>query len=107
MTTESARIRMTCAMCKQPILGGDDYVIDHYRCSADFHQSLLADVARAMQQRDLLRAALWKLVGAESVAELEQMEMVLRAAPAPAADKAVSIDAIHALIATADDDVQL
>lgn len=52
------------------------------------------------EQRDLLRAALVKLVGADTKAELEQMEIVMRSLPAPAEDKAATIDAIHALLAT-------
>lgn len=44
-----------------------------------------------------LRAALAALVGADG-AELEPMETVMRALPAPAKDKAAMIDAIHALI---------
>jgi hypothetical protein len=51
-----------------------------------------------------LRAALVGLVGADGRAELEQMEAVMRLMPAPAADKAATIDAIHALIATLDEE---
>ena len=56
--------------------------------------------ARAIVERDLLRTALIGLVGASTRAELEDMEVVLRAAPAPAEDKAAAIDGIHALLAT-------
>ncbi len=49
----------------------------------------------------LLRAALIGLVGVSEKAELEAMELAMRMAPAPMADKAVGIDAIHALLATA------
>lgn len=52
-----------------------------------------------------LRAALVGLVGADGRAELEQMEAVMRLMPAPAADKAATIDAIHALLATLDEEV--
>lgn len=48
----------------------------------------------------ILRAALVGLVGVDGREELEAMEAVMRLLPAPAADKAVTIDAIHALIAT-------
>ena len=48
-----------------------------------------------------LYRALIGLVGAEGVQELEQMEAALRLLPAPAEDKAVSIDAIHALLEVA------
>lgn len=48
----------------------------------------------------LLRAALVALIGADGKNDLQQMEAVLRQLPAPEADKAVSINAIHALLAT-------
>jgi hypothetical protein len=51
-------------------------------------------------QRDLLRAALVGLIGVSTREELEQMEAYMRLASTPAADKAASIDAIHALLAT-------
>lgn len=51
------------------------------------------------EQRDLLRAALVGLVGVDGREQLELMEIELRAIPAPAADKAATIDAVHALIA--------
>jgi hypothetical protein len=54
----------------------------------------------AEQERDRLRAALVALIGVDGRAELEQMEAVMRLMPAPAEDRAASIDAIHALIAT-------
>lgn len=55
---------------------------------------------KAEAQRDQLRAALSALVGVDTREELEQLEVVMRAMPAPAADKAATVDAIHALIAT-------
>ncbi len=55
---------------------------------------------KAEKERDQLRAALVGLVGADGREELDAMEGVMRLLPAPAADKAVTIDAIHALIAT-------
>lgn len=54
----------------------------------------------ATDERDMLRAALVALVGVDGKDDLEQMEAVMRLMPAPAQDKAVTIDAIHALIAT-------
>lgn len=48
----------------------------------------------------MLRAALGGLIGADTVAELKQIEAAMRVLPAPEADKAVSINAIHALLAT-------
>lgn len=49
-------------------------------------------------ERDIAVAALVGLVGSSTRAELEQMEMAMRLMPAPAADKAATIDAIHALL---------
>lgn len=49
-------------------------------------------------ERATLRRALAQLVGADTIEELRNMEAVMRAAPAPAKDKAAAIDAIHALI---------
>lgn len=48
----------------------------------------------------LLRSALAGLIGADTEDELRQMEATMRLLPAPEADKAVSINAIHALLAT-------
>jgi hypothetical protein len=52
------------------------------------------------RQRDLLRTALAGLVGVDGREELEQMEAVIRVMPAPAEDRAKTLDAIHALLAT-------
>lgn len=49
----------------------------------------------------LLRGALTGLVGVESIEDLTKMEAMLRLMPAPDADKATMINAIHALIETA------
>ena len=48
----------------------------------------------------LLRKALSGLIGVETKSDLEQMEAAMRFVPAPDADKAVSINAIRALLAT-------
>jgi len=55
---------------------------------------------KAEADNAVLRTALVGLVGADGKAELEQMEAVMRVLPVPMADKAASIDAIHALLAT-------
>lgn len=47
-----------------------------------------------------LRKALSDLIGASKKDDLEQMELVLRATPAPEADKIAAINAMHVLIAT-------
>lgn len=93
---------MNCGLCKRPILGNEHYTTDHYKCSADLSQSFRDDIAKVEAQRDRLRAALAKLIGVDGREELEQMEAVMRLMPAPAEDKAASIDAIHALLATVD-----
>lgn len=48
-----------------------------------------------------LRDALAALVGSGDVTELRGMELAVRQMPAPEEDKAVTINAIHVLIATA------
>ncbi len=60
-----------------------------------------ADEAKTLQDRvDLLRRALVGLVGVDTAEELDQMEAVMRLMPAPDADKAATVNAIHALKAT-------
>lgn len=54
----------------------------------------------AKNQDAMLRAALVGLVGADDESELRQMEAALRLMPVPDADKAATINAIHALLAT-------
>lgn len=49
----------------------------------------------------VLRNAVAGLVGADSPKELDQMEIVIRTSPVPDSDKAVAINAIDALRATA------
>lgn len=53
-------------------------------------------------ERDRLRAALVRLVGVDGRAELEALETAMRSIPAASEDKAASLDAIHALLATLD-----
>ncbi len=59
-----------------------------------------SDPCGLQEQSDRLRAALVGIVGVDGRAELEQMEAVMRLMPVPAEDKARTIDAIHALLAT-------
>lgn len=54
----------------------------------------------AIKHAAMLRAALVGLIGAETETELRQMESLMRTLPMPAADRAASINAIHALLAT-------
>ena len=73
---------------------GNDILTEHIRvCPAHPMRKAEADII-------LLRSALAELVGANTREELELMEIGIRALPAPATDKAVSINAIHALLAT-------
>lgn len=57
-------------------------------------------IYEAQADIDLLRSALIGLVGADTEEELHQMEIAIRMLPASDADKAVTINAIHALLAT-------
>ena len=57
-------------------------------------------MSKVIAERDRLRAALVGVIGESSREGLEAMEIAMRVMPAPAEDKAVSIDAIHALLAT-------
>jgi len=67
---------------------------DHIRvCEKHPMRKAEADIA-------MLRAALVGLIGVDGEDELRQMEATMRLLPAPDADKAVSINAIHALLAT-------
>lgn len=60
----------------------------------------MKDLETIERHAQLLRAALVGLIGCDGKIELEQMEAAMRILPAPEADKAVSINAIHALLAT-------
>lgn len=91
---------LTCVYCGQEYpqdtpAWGNGVLTDHIRvCPAHPMRKAEADIA-------LLRAALAGLVGASDKAELEKMEAVVRVIPAPESDKIASLNAIHALIATA------
>lgn len=90
---------LTCVYCgheypQETPAWGNEVLTEHIRvCPKHPMRKAEADIA-------LLRGALAGLVGASDKAELEQMELAVRLLPAPAADKAASIDAIHALLAT-------
>jgi hypothetical protein len=90
---------LTCVYCgheypQETPAWGNEVLTEHIRvCPKHPMRKAEADIA-------LLRGALAGLVGASDKSELEQMELALRLLPAPAADKAASIDAIHALLAT-------
>lgn len=84
---------------------GEEYAaeIDAPVCTLPDKHPLRIRAEEAEAQRDKLRSALVALVGVDGRADLEQMECVMRLMPAPAQDKAATIDAIHALIATVKD----
>ena len=90
---------LTCIFCGMEYPPGTpshgaQVLTDHIRvCEKHPMRQVEADKAK-------LRAALVGLVGADTKEELEQMEAIIRLAPAPAADKAGIIDAIHVLLAT-------
>ena len=90
---------ITCVFCGQeyPIgtpTHGSEILTEHIKvCERHPLRKAESDVA-------MLRAALAGLIGADSEQELRQMETTMRLLPAPDADKAVSINAIHALLAT-------
>lgn len=92
----------------------EDIVITDKNASRIVYESLgatlpftVTDITEKTTRRDAnlvtLRKALVELVGVSGKAELEAMELAMRLAPAPMADKATAIDAIHALLATMED----
>ena len=92
---------LTCVYCGQeypagtPASGSEVSVLTDHIKVCEKHPMRKAEATITK-----LRGALIGLVGESSKAELEKMEMVLRRAPAPMADKAAAIGAIHALIET-------
>ena len=90
---------LTCVYCghEYPQLtpAWNDAVLTAHISICDKHpmQAVIAD-------RNRLRSALAALVGASDRSDLMSMEVAVRALPAPDADKAVTINAIHALLAS-------
>jgi len=66
----------------------------------DVQYFMQAEIDELRNENARLRSALVGLIGADSEQELRQMEATMRLLPAPEEDKAVSINAIHALLAT-------
>jgi len=97
---------LTCVYCGHEYpqgtpAAGSDVLTEHIKvCERHPMRKAEADIA-------MLRAALVGLIGADSEQELRQMEATMRLLPAPDADKAVSINAIHALLATMTPNVEL
>ena len=66
----------------------------------DKEAAMQDEIDELRKENARLRSALVGLIGADSEQELRQMEATMRLLPAPEEDKAVSINAIHALLAT-------
>lgn len=90
---------LTCVYCgheypQDTLAHGDKVLTDHIaKCEKHPMRTVVA-------QRDMLRKALVGLVGADDPAELRNIEAMMRILPAPEADKAATINAIHALLET-------
>ena len=90
---------LTCVYCgheypQDTPAAGSQVLTEHIKvCERHPMRKAEGDIA-------LLRGALVGLIGADGEDDLRQMEATMRLLPAPDADKAVSINAIHALLAT-------
>ena len=90
---------LTCVYCSHEYpqdarASGSMVLTDHIKvCESHPMRKAEADIV-------LLRSALVGLIGSDSEQELRQIEVTMRLLPAPDEDKAVSINAIHALLAT-------
>jgi len=89
---ESENRVLTCVYC------GQEYPQD----TPAWGDKVLTDHIKVCEKHPMykLRKALVGLVGADTKEELEKMEAAIRILPAPDADKAVTINAIHALLDT-------
>ena len=88
---------LTCVYCGHEYppgtpAWGDQLLTDH------IEQCEKHPMRKVVAQRDNLRAALEGLIGASAPAELRDMEAAVRLLPAADDDKAVSLNAIHALL---------
>lgn len=89
---------LTCVYCghqypQDTPAWGEKVLTDHIReCPKHPLRKAEADVA-------LLRGALVGLVGVDGKDDLEEMEANVRSLPIPEADRTVSLNAIHALLA--------
>lgn len=90
---------ITCVYCgyeyqQDTPTHGSNVLTEHIKiCEAHPLRKAEADIK-------LLRSALVGLIGVSSESELREMEVLMRSLPVPDADKAVSINAIHALLST-------
>ncbi|MDR3446006.1 hypothetical protein [Dyella sp.] len=97
-------IVLTCVYCgteyaQGTASHGSQVLTDHIRTC------LKHPLRRAEAHIASLRSALEGLIGASDPDTLRNMEAQLRMLPAPEADKAAGINAIHALLALADGEV--
>jgi hypothetical protein len=100
MNKESNARVLTCVYCGHEYpqgtpAAGDKVLTDHI---AQCPQHPMREV---VGQRDRLRAALVGVVGVSTREECEAMEVAVRSMPACDEDKAVTLNAIHALRDTA------
>ena len=91
---------LTCVYCgheypQDTPASGDQILTDHIaKCEKHPMRAVI-------EQRDKLRAALACLIGASTPEELNALEAGIRTAPACDEDRAVALNAIHALRACA------
>jgi hypothetical protein len=100
--------KMKCPNCNGDKL--EEIKTHIYQCSCGAHYSAgyikgfwdgVCKIRQAEAKISKLRSALAGLVGVDGEEELERMEAMIRSIDAPAKDKAVTIDAIHALMESA------
>lgn len=92
---------LTCVYCgheypQDTPASGSEVLTDHIKV-CEKHP-----MRKLVEQNAMLRKALAGLVGSEVREELEHMEIVIRMAPVPDVDKASTINAIQALLQTAE-----
>lgn len=93
---EKSRV-LTCVYCgaeypQDTPAWGSDVLTEHIKiCEKHPMRKAESTIAK-------LKAALIGLVGASEKDELEKMEMLIRLAPVPDADKVGMVNAIHALV---------
>jgi len=91
---------LTCVYCgheypQDTPAHGDKVLTDHI-AGCEKHP-----MRAVVEQRDKLRAALAGMIGASSPEELDALEVGVRSTPACDEDRAVALNAIHALRACA------
>ena len=94
---------LTCVYCG--VIFPKDTPLDESQIMSTIHikHCRKHPMRKAEETISKLKAALSGLVGASTKEELEMMEAVIRSVPAPDADRAATINAIHALLDVAND----